>query len=140
MRDDPAQRLTIGMFATLTQLSVRTLRRYHEAGLLEPRTVDPFTAYRYHDAGPIAVAQVIHSLREPDVPRAGVQSMIGTDDPGRRADLAEGHLKCDRAHAEGDRFATPPARPRPRPIRRPHRGPSRRARSRASARWSRCAA
>ena len=40
-------KLTIGEFATLTQLSVRTLRRYHQAGLLEPEAVDPFSGYRY---------------------------------------------------------------------------------------------
>jgi DNA-binding transcriptional MerR regulator len=39
--------LTIGEFATLSHLSVRTLRRYHEAGLLEPAAVDPSTGYRY---------------------------------------------------------------------------------------------
>jgi DNA-binding transcriptional MerR regulator len=87
------QRLTIGAFATLTRLSVRTLRRYHEAGLLVPRTVDPFTGYRYYDVGQIPAAQVIHRLRELDVPLAEVRSIIETDDPGRRADLAEGHLK-----------------------------------------------
>ncbi len=72
---------------------MRTLRRYHEAGLLEPRTVDPFSGYRYYDAGQIPVAQVIHRLRELDVPLAEVKSIVETDDPGRRADLAAGHLK-----------------------------------------------
>ena len=38
--------LTIGEFATVTHLSVRTLRRYHEAGLLQPATVNPFAAGR----------------------------------------------------------------------------------------------
>jgi DNA-binding transcriptional MerR regulator len=38
--------LTIGEFSTLTHLSVRTLRRYHEGGLLEPETIDPFSGYR----------------------------------------------------------------------------------------------
>ena len=62
------QGLTIGEFATLTHLSVRTLRRYHEAGLLEPAAVDPFTGYRYYAAEQIPSAQVIHRLRELDVP------------------------------------------------------------------------
>ena len=30
------QQLTIGAFARLTHLSVKTLRYYHEVGLLEP--------------------------------------------------------------------------------------------------------
>ena len=32
--------LTIGDFSQITHLSVKTLRRYHEAGLLEPDAVD----------------------------------------------------------------------------------------------------
>ncbi|GAB3845541.1 MerR family transcriptional regulator [Dactylosporangium cerinum] len=84
--------MTIGEFATLTHLSVRTLRRYHQAGLLEPATVDPFTGYRYYSAGQIPSAQVIHRLRELDVPLAEVRSILATDDPQRRADLIAEHL------------------------------------------------
>jgi DNA-binding transcriptional MerR regulator len=85
--------MTIGEFATLTHLSVRTLRRYHEAGLLEPATVDPFTGYRYYSAEQIPAAQVIHRLRELDVPLAEVRSILTTDDPQRRADLITDHLR-----------------------------------------------
>ena len=85
--------LTIGEFATLTHLSVRTLRRYHEAGLLEPATVDPFTGYRYYAPEQIPPAQVIHRLRQLDVPLAEVKSILATDDPQRRADLITGHLQ-----------------------------------------------
>ena len=85
--------LTIGEFATVTQLSVRTLRRYHEAGLLEPATVDPFTGYRYYRPEQIPTAQVIHRLRGLDVPLAEVRSILTTDDPQRRAEVVEGHLR-----------------------------------------------
>ncbi|XVV15450.1 MerR family transcriptional regulator [Actinoplanes sp. CA-131856] len=86
------QGLTIGEFATLTHLSVRTLRRYHEAGLLEPRTVDPSSGYRYYSPEQIPAAQVIHRLRELDVPLAEVRSILATDDPRKRADLVTAHL------------------------------------------------
>jgi DNA-binding transcriptional MerR regulator len=86
-------RLTIGEFATLTRLSVRTLRRYHEAGLLAPATVDPSSGYRYYVAEQIPAAQVIHRLRELDVPLAEVKSILATEDPRRRADLIAGHLQ-----------------------------------------------
>ena len=33
--------VTVGQFATMTHLSVKTLRYYHEVGLLEPRHIDP---------------------------------------------------------------------------------------------------
>src|SRR3712207_6140467 len=60
--------LAIGEFSRMTHLSVRTLRRYHEAGLLEPATVDDATGYRYYSADQIPTAQVIHRLRQLDVP------------------------------------------------------------------------
>ena len=85
--------LTIGEFATVTHLSVRTLRRYHEAGLLEPATVDPFTGYRYYSADQIPPAQVIHRLRELDVPLADVKAILATGDPQQRTDLIASHLR-----------------------------------------------
>ncbi|MFG2064852.1 MerR family transcriptional regulator [Micromonospora sp. NPDC048871] len=85
--------LTIGEFATVTHLSVRTLRRYHESGLLVPATVDPHTNYRYYLPDQIATAQVIHRLRELDVPLVEVRSIITTGDPQQRAELIAGHLR-----------------------------------------------
>jgi DNA-binding transcriptional MerR regulator len=93
--------LTIGEFATVTHLSVRTLRRYHEAGLLQPATVDPYTGYRYYEPGQIPTAQVIHRLRQLDVPLAEVKSILATDDPEQRADVVTRHLQ--RLEAELDR-------------------------------------
>ncbi|PTA45224.1 MerR family transcriptional regulator [Micromonospora sp. RP3T] len=93
--------LTIGEFATMSHLSVRTLRRYHEAGLLVPATVDPYTSYRYYQPDQIATAQVIHRLRQLDVPLAEVRSILATDDPERRTELIAGHLR--RLEAELDR-------------------------------------
>ena len=84
--------LTIGEFARATHLSVRTLRRYHESGLLEPAAVDPTSGYRYYAVEQIPSAQVIHRLRELDVPLAEVGKIIATDDPERRADLVAVHL------------------------------------------------
>lgn len=93
--------LTIGEFATVTHLSVRTLRRYHEAGLLQPATVDPVTGYRYYEPEQIPSAQVIHRLRQLDVPLAEVKSILATDDPEQRADVVMHHLQ--RLEAELDR-------------------------------------
>lgn len=41
--------LKIGEFAQLGNVSIRALRFYHEAGLLEPSYVDPTTHYRSYD-------------------------------------------------------------------------------------------
>lgn len=93
--------LAIGEFSRLTHLSVRTLRRYHDAGLLEPDTVDPASGYRYYTAGQIPTAQVIHRLRELDVPLPDVRRILGAADPGTRAALVAEHLR--RLEAELDR-------------------------------------
>ncbi|WP_410623475.1 MerR family DNA-binding transcriptional regulator [Amycolatopsis sp. cmx-8-4] len=38
--------LTVGEFSRVTHLSAKTLRHYHDVGLLEPADVDPATGYR----------------------------------------------------------------------------------------------
>jgi DNA-binding transcriptional MerR regulator len=93
--------LTIGEFATVTRLTVRTLRRYHAAGLLAPASVDAFTGYRYYAPEQIPTAQVIHRLRQLDVPLADIGSILETDDPQERAEVVAGHLR--RLEAELDR-------------------------------------
>ena len=98
-------RLSIGEFSHLTHLSVRTLRRYHEAGLLLPATVDPATGYRYYTGEQIPTAQVIHRLRELDVPLAAVQRILDTADPGTRAELVAEHLHHLEAELDRTRAA-----------------------------------
>ena len=94
--------LTIGEFAQLTHLSVRTLRRYHESGLLEPASVDLSSNYRYYTSDQIPIAQVIHRLRQLDVPLVAVAKILATEDTGERAGLVGGHLR--RLEAELDRM------------------------------------
>ena len=84
--------LSIGEFSRLTHVSIRTLRRYHEAELLVPAAVDGSTGYRYYSAEQIPTAQVIHRLRELDVPLAAIRRIIGSPDPTTRAELVTAHL------------------------------------------------
>ena len=56
-------RVTIGDFSRASHLSVKTLRHYHEVGLLEPSEVDPDNGYRYYSEEQIPLAQVIRRLR-----------------------------------------------------------------------------
>ena len=39
---------SIGEFSKITGLTIKTLRFYHEQGLLTPTTVDEETGYRYY--------------------------------------------------------------------------------------------
>ena len=54
---------TIGEFSKITRLTVKTLRFYHERGLLIPAMVDSKSGYRYYDAGNLETANVISTLR-----------------------------------------------------------------------------
>ena len=55
---------SIGEFSQITGLSVKTLRFYHEKGILAPTSVDEATAYRFYDAGKIEKARIIMQLRQ----------------------------------------------------------------------------
>lgn len=55
---------TIGQFSMATRLSVRTLRRYHEQGLLIPDHVDEDSGYRYYRESAVERARIITALRE----------------------------------------------------------------------------
>ncbi len=99
-----AEVLAIGEFSRVTHLSVRTLRRYHDAGLLEPAVVDPATGYRSYTAGQTPAAQIIHWLRELDGPLRDVQRILACPDPEARGVLVAQHLQhLQRLEAELDR-------------------------------------
>jgi len=54
----------IGEFSQITGLSVKTLRFYHEKGILVPTSVDEGSGYRFYDASKIEKARVIMRLRQ----------------------------------------------------------------------------
>ncbi|MGQ2911238.1 MerR family transcriptional regulator [Aeromicrobium sp.] len=85
--------MTIGDFAALTHLSIRTLRHYHQAGVLEPAEVDLSSGYRRYTHEQIATARVIHRLRELDLPLPQVKTIMATDDPAQRSSIIAEHLQ-----------------------------------------------
>jgi len=86
------QRLSIGDFSRITHLSIKTLRRYHEAGLLKPAEVDDRTGYRYYRTAQVPTAQVIRRFRELGMPVREVAEVLGTADPAARNALIADHL------------------------------------------------
>ena len=50
---------TIGEFSKMTGLTVKTLRFYHDRGLLVPAWVDEQTGYRHYNARQIDKARII---------------------------------------------------------------------------------
>jgi DNA-binding transcriptional MerR regulator len=86
------QRLTIGAFSRLTHLSIKTLRYYHQVGLLEPADVDPDSGYRYYRPGQAQTAQLVRRFRDLDMPVADVKAVLEAPDLGSRDAILADHL------------------------------------------------
>ena len=84
--------LTIGDFSRVTFLSVKTLRHYHRAGLLEPAEVDPVTGYRRYTCAQIPTAQVIRRFRELDMPLDDIGRVLRAPDQSTRSQIIADHL------------------------------------------------
>jgi DNA-binding transcriptional MerR regulator/effector-binding domain-containing protein len=97
--------LTIGDFARMTHLSVKTLRHYHQVGLLAPSSVNPDSGYRYYTAEQVPVAQVIVRLRNLEMPVPDVKAVLAAPDAAQRNDLISAHLSRLEAGLERTRAA-----------------------------------
>jgi DNA-binding transcriptional MerR regulator len=86
------QQLSIGAFSRLTHLSVKTLRYYHQVGLLEPAVVDPDSGYRYYRPGQAYSAQLVRRFRDLDLPVADVKALLAAPDPTARDAILADHL------------------------------------------------
>jgi DNA-binding transcriptional MerR regulator/effector-binding domain-containing protein len=67
---------SIGEFSTISGITVRTLRFYHELGLLVPATVDPVTNYRTYDERNLETAKVIAALRGLKFPLEQIREIL----------------------------------------------------------------
>jgi DNA-binding transcriptional MerR regulator/effector-binding domain-containing protein len=86
------QQLTIGAFSRLTHLSIKTLRYYHEVGLLEPAVVDPDSGYRYYRPGQAHSAHLVRRFRDLGLPVADVKAVLAAPDLTARDTILAGHL------------------------------------------------
>jgi DNA-binding transcriptional MerR regulator len=84
--------VSVGQFATMTHLSVKTLRHYHEVDLLEPARVDEWTGYRYYSLDQLPAAQLIRRLRDLKMPIPDVRSVLLARDPAERNVLISAHM------------------------------------------------
>jgi DNA-binding transcriptional MerR regulator len=83
--------LRIGDFGMVCRLSIRTLRHYHELGLLEPAHVDPATGYRWYRPDQADRATAIRLLRELDLPLPDVAAVLDAADAERRRSVLDRH-------------------------------------------------
>lgn len=87
-----AARVTIGEFSTMTRLSRKALRLYHDLGLLEPAEVDAATGYRYYDVTQVEVARLIRRFRDLDMPVPDLLSYVAANDDVARQTSLSAHL------------------------------------------------
>jgi DNA-binding transcriptional MerR regulator/effector-binding domain-containing protein len=81
---------SIGDFSKITSLTVKTLRFYHEKGVLVPAHVDEQTNYRYYTESQVELARVITQLRGLDFSLADIAEILeGHDDEADILDFLE---------------------------------------------------
>jgi DNA-binding transcriptional MerR regulator len=83
--------LPIGAFSRASFLSIKSLRAYHEAGILVPARVDPATGYRTYHASQLIDAAVIARLRSLDLPLDRVREVVQARDPEVTARVLADH-------------------------------------------------
>lgn len=93
--------IPIGEFSRLTHLTVKTLRHYHDLGLLVPAEVDGHTGYRRYGTGQADQALLIGRLRGLDMPLAGIRRLLAAAAPADRDAVLAEHLR--RMEGELDR-------------------------------------
>jgi DNA-binding transcriptional MerR regulator len=86
-------RLSIGDFSRMTRLSVKSLRRYHDLGLLEPADIDRDTGYRYYDTSQVPLGQAIRRFRDLEMPLEQLKEVLHTPDVSARNKLIIAHLE-----------------------------------------------
>ena len=74
------QSLPIGEFSRLTLLPVKTLRHYHDVGVVVPAVVDPATGYRRYALDQVPDAHLVRRLRALDMPLAEVRTAMEAPD------------------------------------------------------------
>jgi DNA-binding transcriptional MerR regulator len=84
--------LSIGDFSRATHMTVKTLRHYHQVGLLEPAEIDPHTGYRRYATGQIPTAQVIRRFRDLGMPLEEIQGVLSAPDLRTRNERITAHL------------------------------------------------
>jgi DNA-binding transcriptional MerR regulator len=85
--------LTIGDFSRATLLTIKTLRHYHDTGLLEAAEVDPQAGYRRYLTSQIPQAQMIKRFRELQMPLSEIRQLLASPDGSTRNAIMAAHLR-----------------------------------------------
>jgi DNA-binding transcriptional MerR regulator/effector-binding domain-containing protein len=85
--------LTIGDFSRATLLTIKTLRHYHDTGLLAAAEVDPQSGYRRYLTSQIPQAQMIKRFRELRMPLNEIRQLLASPDGSTRNAIMAAHLR-----------------------------------------------
>lgn len=66
----------IGDFSKISRLSIKTLRFYHEFGLLKPSYIDVESNYRFYDEKSLEKVKVINTLKEFGFPLKDIKEIL----------------------------------------------------------------
>jgi DNA-binding transcriptional MerR regulator/effector-binding domain-containing protein len=80
-------KLSIGEFSAITSLTIKSLRLYHEKGILIPSEIDELTQYRYYDESNYETAISIKVLRDFDFSLSEIKEIL--DDFDNDSNLLE---------------------------------------------------
>lgn len=93
--------LKIGYFSKLSRISIRMLRHYDEIGLLVPKSIDPFTGYRYYGEDQLPTAGKINALKEMGFGLAAIEEILRNyDNPQALAEFLQ--IKQREIQADAD--------------------------------------
>lgn len=79
-KDEEIMKFSIGEFSRITALSIKSLRLYHEKGLLVPAEVDTSSGYRFYDEKNYEVAKSIKILKEYEFSLAEIKEILAECD------------------------------------------------------------
>src|ERR1700752_1710034 len=85
--------LTIGDFSRATLLTIKTLRHYHDTGLLAAAEVAPGSGYRRSLTSQIPQAQMIKRFRELQMPLTEIRQLRAAPDGAPRNTSIAAHLR-----------------------------------------------
>ncbi|NRA36077.1 MAG: MerR family transcriptional regulator [Polyangiaceae bacterium] len=89
---------SIGEFSTLTALTVKTLRHYHDKGLLMPSQVDSASGYRSYDKAALDRARLITALKQREFSLEDIRQILeDCGDDGGALEFLERHRWSIRA-------------------------------------------
>jgi DNA-binding transcriptional MerR regulator len=95
--------ISIGEFATATQLSRKALRLYDEQALLLPARIDDATGYRFYRSEQIGRGRLIRTLREMGLSLSDIRAVVMLEGAGAERRLAELAKEQDYRHAREKR-------------------------------------